>query len=100
MKKRGIVHEPDRKVDLRREMRPDRVGAYPSVEVKLVLELATAIHEAESDGAAVSWSAQERAQVFYNEHGFVAALDEKLRLEAIRAEQWSNDEKPRAPCTE
>lgn len=46
--------------------------------------LAAAIHWAESDCVAISWSAQLRAAAFYNDYGLARALDECVRLEALR----------------
>lgn len=68
----------ERKVNLR-ELHP--AGTYPSVEEKAARALARAIHNAESDGAEVSWSAQERAQAFANEHSLSEVLDEVRRLD-------------------
>lgn len=65
-----------------RTLRP--VGTYPSVEDKAALQLARAIHAAESTHCVTSWSAQERAQDYFNEHGLAATLDEIQRLEALR----------------
>lgn len=79
-KKRGAVHEEPRKADLRKLHPP---GHYPGVEDKAALQLARAIHYAESDGCAISWSAQERAMNFFNEHGLAATLDEIFRLEKL-----------------
>lgn len=70
--------EHERKADLK-TLRP--VGSYPGVEDRAALELARAIHRSESDAVSVSWSAQQRAQDFFNEHGLVATLDECERLE-------------------
>jgi len=49
---------------------------------KLALDLATAIHQSESDDCSVSWSAQERAQDYFNAHGFIETLDELFRVRA------------------
>lgn len=70
----------ERKVDLRK---PGRVGSYPSVEEKATMALACAIHRSESDDDTISasWSAQERAQAFANEHELSEVLDEVLRLD-------------------
>ena len=68
----------ERKVNLR-ELKP--AGSYPSVEEKAAMLRARAIHNAESDGVAVSWSAQERAQTFANEHELWEVLNEVLRLD-------------------
>lgn len=73
----------DAKVDLGRL---DPPGTYDDLHHKLARQLAYAMHCAESDDVAVSWSAQERAQAFFNAHGFEATLDELLRLEALRRE--------------
>jgi hypothetical protein len=78
-KKRGVAHEEPRRADLRTLREP---GTYLGVEDKAALRLAEAIHYAESQSCAVSWSAQERAEVFYNAHGLAATLDEAARLEA------------------
>jgi len=71
----------NRKADLRK-LHPS--GHYPGVEDKAAMQLATAMHEAESDDVAVSWSAQERAQDYFNEHGLAATLDEMFRLQKLR----------------
>jgi hypothetical protein len=55
-------------------------GEVPETEELAIMALARAIHRAESTGCAVSWSAQERAMKFHNEHGLIATLDEVLRL--------------------
>lgn len=66
-----------RKADLR-TLHP--AGHDPSTEDRAALQLAEAIHYAESDHCVVSWSAQERAQDFFNAHGLAATLDEIARL--------------------
>lgn len=58
-----------------------QVGTYPSVEEKAVLELAAAMHRAESTDIAISWSAQERAQKFANEHSLSEVLDLMFKLQ-------------------
>jgi hypothetical protein len=55
----------------------------PDTDERVVLELASAMHHAETDNVAVSWKAQERAAQFFNQHGLARALDEKFRLEAM-----------------
>lgn len=70
----------ERKVNLRELKQP---GTYPSVEEKVTLELATAIHRSESTDCSISWSAQERAQEFANSHDLGEVLDEKFRLEDL-----------------
>jgi hypothetical protein len=47
----------------------------PGVEDRAALHLAQAIHRAESSATVISWSAQERAQDFYNHHGLSKTLD-------------------------
>jgi hypothetical protein len=59
-----------------------RVGDVPDTDERAVLELACAIHHAESDRVAVSWEAQERAAQYFNTHGLSKTLDEMFRLEA------------------
>lgn len=54
----------------------------PNLHEKLVLQLSTEIHDSRSDGAAVSWAAQEEAAAYFNEHGFVDTLDYMLKLRA------------------
>jgi len=72
-----------RKADLR-TLRP--TGSYPGVEDKAARELAHAIHCSESTDCVVSWSAQERAQGYFNTNGLGETLDETRRLEALRIE--------------
>ena len=79
-RQRGIAHEPPQQADLRK-LHP--AGSYPNVADKAALRLARAIHRAEDTHCATSWSAQERARDFYNEHGLASALDEATRLEAL-----------------
>lgn len=80
--KRGVVHEPPRKADLRKIHPP---GTYPSVEDKAALQLSSEYSYADNpDAACVSWAAQERAMNFYNKHGLAATLDEIFRLRASR----------------
>lgn len=67
-----------RKANLRTLHQP---GHCPGVEDSAALDLARAIHRAESPRLVTSWSAQERAQKFVNSHGLLAALDEIARLE-------------------
>jgi hypothetical protein len=76
-----------RKADLRK-LHP--AGSYPNVEDKAARELARAIHAAESTDVATSWSAQERAEAFFNKHGLAATLDECRRLEALRLPDADN----------
>jgi len=72
-----------RKADLRTLQQP---GSYPSVENRAALQLARAIHRAEDTHCVTSWSAQERAESYYNEHGLGATLDETRRLEGLALE--------------
>ena len=69
------------KADLRTLRAP---GSYPGVEDKAALHLARAIHRSESTHCATSWSAQERAQDYFNEHGLGATLDEIFRLRKLQ----------------
>lgn len=69
-----------RKVDL---ARLDAPGTVDDMYHKLARELAHAYHVAESDDIAISWPAQERAQSFFNAHGFEATLDELFRVRAL-----------------
>ena len=67
-----------RQVNLRELKQP---GSYPSLEEKLVLELATEYQRAEDpDYAVVSWANQEKAMAYCNTNGFVATLDHMLQL--------------------
>lgn len=86
--KRGVVNQPPRKADLHtlRE-----VGTYDGVEDKAARQLACAIHYAESDDVAVSWSAQERAMDFFNTNGLADTLDEIFRLEAVARPSQKRD---------
>lgn len=65
------------------DMMDQEVGTVPGPEVRVVHELAMAMHRTESTECSVSWAAQERARAFINEHGFVAALDELFRLKPL-----------------
>jgi len=56
-------------------------GEVPLPEERAVLQLAHAIHRAESSDAVTSWSAQERAMDFFNTHGLGATLDRMFELE-------------------
>lgn len=57
-------------------------GTTPNTADRAALRLARAIHYAESTHCVTSWSAQERAESYYNMHGLAATLDEAARLEA------------------
>ena len=70
-----------RKADLHTLRQP---GTYLGVEDSAALRLARAIHYAEDTHCVTSWSAQERAQDYFNEHGLGATLDECERLEQLR----------------
>ena len=77
---RGAPKRPiePRKADLRTLHEP---GTYLGTEDRAARALARAIHENEApDDPAVSWSAQERAQDYFNAHGLAATLDEIVRL--------------------
>jgi hypothetical protein len=87
MGKRKVKLNAPRKADLRTLRAP---GSYPGVEDHAALDLARAIHAAESTHCVTSWSAQERAQDYFNEHGLGAALDECERLEALRLPNATN----------
>lgn len=68
-------------------LRPDpseMPGCVPPPELRAALRLAVAIHAAESTSCVTSWSAQERAEAFYNAHGLGATLSEAERLEGLR----------------
>jgi len=67
-----------RRADLRKLGTP---GEVPGTEDRAALRLARAIHRSESTDVATSWSAQERAQDFFNAHGLARTLDECERLE-------------------
>lgn len=58
-------------------------GEVPLPDERCVLQLARAIHRAESTDVATSWSAQERAMAYFNAHGLADSLDEMFRLEAL-----------------
>jgi len=77
-----VLPDLRRRVDLGELKEP---GTYLDVEERAAHRLARAIHEAESDGVAVSWSAQKRAQDFINTNGLGKTLDEATRLEEARA---------------
>ncbi len=81
MAKKSI--EP-RKADLRK-LHP--AGTYQNTEDRAASRLARAIHFAESTNVATSWSAQERAQEFYNTHGLSKTLDYAARMEAVSLEE-------------
>lgn len=59
-------------------------GSYPGVEDKAALQLARAIHASRDAHCVTSWSAQEEAQDYFNEHDLAATLDECERLETLR----------------
>jgi len=59
-------------------------GTYATTEDSCARRLARAIHATESTDCCTSWSAQERAQAYFNQHGLARALDECARLEALR----------------
>lgn len=57
---------------------------FPDTDEKAVLELATALQEAEKpDYVVVSWACQEKAAQFFNEHGLRATLDKLFELQRI-----------------
>lgn len=70
-----------RKADLRTL---HQAGTYQGTEDLCARRLARAIHATESTDCCTSWSAQERAQDFFNEYGLARALDECARLESLR----------------
>jgi hypothetical protein len=72
---RGLV-EPT--VDARALYR----SSDPSTEERLVLDLATAIHESRGGGVAVSWEAQGEAAAYLNEHGMCATIGRLRELQA------------------
>jgi len=72
------------KADLRKL---HQAGHVPNVPDRAALRLARAIHCSESTSCATSWSAQERAQAYYNEHGLGRTLDEAQRLEELKEER-------------
>jgi len=76
-----------RKADLHTLREP---GTYSNVEDKAALRLARAIHASESTHCVTSWSAQERAETYFNKHGLAATLDECERLEALRLPDAEN----------
>jgi hypothetical protein len=57
------------------------VGQVPPTDERAVMRLSRAIHWAESEDCSVSWSAQERAASYFNEHGLAKTLAEAFRLE-------------------
>lgn len=61
-----------------KKLRP--VGSYPSVEEKVTLQLAREYQRIEGFGYVTSWANQEKAQDFFNEHGFEKTLSHMLSL--------------------
>lgn len=62
-------------------------GSGPSVEMKLVRELAWVLQEAEERcSVSVSWPNQEKAAAYFNEHGFVETLKYMISLRAALPE--------------
>jgi hypothetical protein len=59
-------------------------GTYLNTEDSCAHRLARAIHAAESTSCVTSWSAQERAETFYNANGLARSLDACERFEALR----------------
>lgn len=84
MGKQGVT---PRKADLSK-LKP--AGTYLTTEESAAHRLARAIHAAESASCVTSWSAQERAQEFYNEHGLAPTLNECERLELLRRPDADN----------
>lgn len=76
-----VTEMMERKVDFSRLEKP---GSYDDVQTKAARQLAREIHWSESDDVAISWSALERAQAFYNEHGLADTLDKMFDLKAAR----------------
>ena len=72
-----VAGGPEPKVDVYAMAHRDLDGP----DERAVHQLAAAIHWAESDACAISWSAQTRAADFYNAHGLARTLDEIFRLE-------------------
>ena len=81
----------ERKADLRTLHQP---GTYLGTEDRAALDLACAMHRAESTDRSIdaSWSAQERAQNYFNEHGLAATLDEMFRLRALALPCWNRED--------
>ena len=78
--KKGIAHAAPQKASLRTLHAPGEVEPVP---FRAAMKLARAIHHSESQKVAISWSAQERAEAFFNEHGLSATLTEATRLETL-----------------
>ena len=69
-----------RKVDFRRLGKP---GDYPDLHGKVALDLAREYQKQEDpDYVSISWPNQERAQDYFNAHGFEKTLDHMLSLRA------------------
>ena len=68
-------------VDVRSLWRSTSIGDVPPPDERAVLLLARAIHRAESNNVATSWSAQTRAADYFNAWGLAGTLDEILRLD-------------------
>jgi len=67
------------------------LGSGPSIELKLVREMASEIERAKAPGyCVVSWASQEEAMHYFNEHGFVETLDKRLALEKANDGRSSN----------
>jgi hypothetical protein len=65
-------------------------GTYSNTEDSCARRLARAIHAAESTCCSTSWSAQERAETFFNANGLARSLDACARLEALRLPDADN----------
>ena len=65
-------------------------GTYLNTEDSCAHRLARAIHAAESTSCVTSWSAQERAEAYYNANGLARSLDECERFEALRLHDADN----------
>lgn len=71
-KKSKVDNMMDRKVNLAVLKQP---GTYLDMDEKLVLDLAREYqYQEDEDYVSISWANQKKAQDFYNENGFIAAL--------------------------
>jgi hypothetical protein len=82
---RPVDEMMSRKVDLRTLKQP---GTELDLHEKLALDLAREFErEIDLDYVSISWKSQERAQEFFNAHGFEATLDHMISL------RFANDQK-------
>lgn len=68
-------------------MKPLYLDSGSDIDIRVIHDLAEAIHYSTSDHCVISWAAQEQAHAYFCQHGREATMDRTVDL------WWETDKK-------